>query len=76
MQVLECPLDMSFGIQLGIVGESILKCAGDNDIDVDIPVGFCHDTSIDAAWFMGGRCTMVFHCLSHRFNLLWGEPLL
>ena len=54
MQVLDGSMDMSFGIEFGIMCQPILQGAGDDDIDVDVAISFSYDTPVDAAWRMGG----------------------
>ena len=45
VQVLQGAVDVPFGIEFGIMGQSVLQGAGDDDIDVDITVGFGHDAT-------------------------------
>ena len=61
-------------VQLWIVGKTELYGTTHNHIDRDVPVCLCHNTPIDAAGSMTGRCAMILNGFFHDLYLVCREP--
>ncbi len=57
-------------VQLRIVGKTELYGTTHNHIDRDVPVCLCHNTPIDAAGSMTGRCAMILNGFFHDLYLV------
>lgn len=67
-------LPVTCAVEFGIVFHAELHGASADMFRLHVAVGFGNDASVDAAWWVAGRGTMVFHSLSHRLDFVFVEP--
>ena len=67
---------MSLLVECGVVGQTVLYRAAQNQFGNNQSVGFGNYAAIYGAWCLFGRGAMVLSCVGYGGNLLRREPAL